>query len=86
MSELVPHPGDVAPRDVGFGGEDLGAGVLDRLTDLDEADPNGAKTTPSSRSPRPRWDKIASAAAGCPGTARAQREVMPADGDLTRLG
>lgn len=46
MSEVVPHPGDVAPRDMGFCGKDLGADVLDRLTDLDEADPNGIEDEP----------------------------------------
>lgn len=41
MRELVTHPDDLSPRDAGFGGEQGRVENLDRLTDLDQPDPDG---------------------------------------------
>ena len=35
MRELVPHAGDIDPRDIGLAGEEVGIDSFDCFTDLD---------------------------------------------------
>ena len=43
MRKVIPHPGDVKPRDIGLLLENLGRGRSYSFTDLDQADAHGVE-------------------------------------------
>jgi hypothetical protein len=63
MSEMVAHAGDLPPRAQWLRGQQIIRQCLDSLTDLQQADADRVEDQPSDRSPRCKWERIASIAA-----------------------
>jgi hypothetical protein len=63
VGEVVAHAGDLPPRDRWLGGEQVVRQCFNSFADLQQADADGTKISPSDRSPRCRWERIASIAA-----------------------
>ena len=60
---VFSHPGDLSPRDSGLGRQQVFGEGSDGLSDFQQADRTALNTRPSDRSPRCRWERIASIAA-----------------------
>jgi hypothetical protein len=63
MGEVVAHTGDLPPRDRWLRGQQVVRQCFDGLADLKQADADRVEDQPSGRSPRCRWERIASIAA-----------------------
>jgi hypothetical protein len=61
VGEVVSHPGDLLPGDGWLGVEQVTGQCLDRFADFQLR--IASKIRPSDRSPRCRWERIASMAA-----------------------
>jgi hypothetical protein len=63
MGEVVAHPGDLPPRDRRLRGQQVIRECFNSLADLKQGMRTASKISPSDRSPRGRWERIASIAA-----------------------
>jgi hypothetical protein len=63
VREVVTHARDLPPGDVRLGQEQFIGQGLDGLADLQEPDADGVEDQPVGRSPRARWEWMASIAA-----------------------
>jgi hypothetical protein len=63
VGEVVADAGDLPPRDRRLRGQQIIGQCFDSLADLQQADADRVEDQTSGRSPRCRWERIASMAA-----------------------
>ena len=63
VGEVVAHAGDLPPRDRRLGSEQVIWECFNSLADFQQADADRVEDQPTGRSPRCRWEWIASIAA-----------------------